>query len=246
MNFIIAPCFTTVTCPQRGKKVRVCKEMMQAWCQSVTDCGLHGIVVYDDLPPELCAGWQQIEFRQVLPTPDGMTINDWRFPVYRSLLQHSEYIESAFFTDLFDAVVQHDPFPWLASIGTLAFGTEARLDQGEWMTDMFDRAFGMTWRNRLSGGLPRCTAGLFGGPRALLIPFLDIVCGIIGSVRASVKGLNCNMPAFQMAIHAGLCGRKIHFGPPLHHPEWRWGQRDPEAFFHHQWLPTGQESPLFQ
>ena len=246
MNKIIAPCFTTVPCPQRGQKVRVCREMLAGWCESIRACGLRGIVCYDELEWHLRTEWQDcIDFHKVPRPPEGMSINDWRFFVYRDLLKTWPQIESAFFTDLFDCVVQHDPFPWLAEKNCLVVGMEARLDQSQWMMDMLIQAFGDAWRKVLLGDFPLCTPGCFGGTAKLLLPFLDMLCGLLTMIHVDDPTLNANLPAFQIAVHAGLCGRKVHFGPPLHHPDWRQGERDPAAFFHHHWMPTGQESPLF-
>ena len=80
--------------------------------------------------------------------------------------------------------------------------------------------------------------------RQWLLPFLEIVCGIIAAIHVDAPAMNCNMPAVQMALHGGLLGRTVRCGPPLHHLNWRWGGRDPHAFFHHRW--DGLDSPLFE
>ena len=202
------------------------------------------MVLYDELPEELrqCYG-AHIGFRKVDPPPEGRSINDWRFFAFRNFVREHTDCEAAFFTDLFDMVVQHNPFPWLKEKGGLAAGTEDPIKQGPWMSKKLGQAFGKTWGEIIPGRYPRCTAGLFGGMRPLLLPFLEVVCGILDAIRVHSPKLNANMPAFQMAIHAGMCGQPVHFGHPLHHPRWRFGKRDQDAFFHHEW--RGLKSPLF-
>jgi hypothetical protein len=223
--------------------VRVGPEIMTPWCDSLKTCGVTGLILYDELPADLLTAREGIAFVKTACPPAGMSLNDWRFFAYRALLRERPDITAAFFTDLFDMLVQHDPFPWLQQMGGMAFGVEDKIDQGPWMTERLKEAFGANWTNRMCGDWPRCTAGLFGGPVGMLLPLLDIICGILDAVHQEQPALNANMAAFQMAIHAGLCGRKIHFGKPLHAPDWRWGGRDRAAFFHHEWREL--DSPLF-
>ena len=248
---IVAPCFTTAPCPQRGRKVRVCQEIFNDWCESVQKAKSYGIVLFDDLPKELLdkskirfgPGTQFWRVRD----PGAYSVNDWRFFAFREItrtIQEAHGTSSVFCTDLFDMVVQHNPHEWMKERGGLAFGVEDRIDAGPWMSDKLNSAYGEVWKSRLPGDLPRLTAGLFGGMTDALLPFLDVVCGIIGAIHNDAPDFNANMPAFQVAAHCGMMGRKVHFGSPLHHPSWRWGPRDHDAFFHHVW--TGMDSPLFE
>lgn len=242
-NCIISSCFTTVPCPQRGLKVNVGPELIDDWASSLADCGLKGVIVYDELPEEIIDRYDHVAFARVPPPCNGYSTNDWRFFCYRHVLSRVANIEAAFFTDLFDMVVQHDPFPWLAEQGGLAVGREDRMDAGPWMTAKLTQAFGDGWRGAIPADAHRCTGCLVGGIRSSIMPFLDTMCGIMASVHSTRPKLNCNMPALQMAIHAGMQGHPVHFGHPLHHPEWRTGGRDKEAFFHHDW--RGNKSPIF-
>jgi hypothetical protein len=175
-----------------------------------------------------------------------MSVNDWRFYCYRDLLKTWPQLEAVFFTDLFDCIVQHDPFPWLAEQNCFVTGAEETIDQGEWLTNILNQAYGPEqWQEHLPCAVPCCAAGLFGGHVKILLPFLDILCGLLTIIHADYPTLNANMAAYQMAVSAGFCGRKVYFGSPLHHPDWRQGERDPAAFFHHHWMPVGQESPIF-
>jgi len=244
-NYIVAPYYTTVPCPQRGRKAKLSFDLMRPWCDSLQRLNLAGIIVYDVLPDEIRARFPfgDISLHHGHAPATGLSGNDWRFFVYRDWLASRPDVESVFFTDLFDLVVQHDPHPWMLQHGGMAFGCEASLDQGPWMSAKLDSAFG-GWRNCLPGKLPRVTAGLFGGLRNLVLPFLEIVCGIIEAIHVDAPTMNCNMPAVQMAVHAGLRGRNLWFGTPLHDVRWRWGGHNPQAFFHHRW--EGLESAAFE
>jgi hypothetical protein len=248
-NCIVSCCFTSQPCPQRKRKVRVCPEMMAGWCESIERLKLQGYILYDELPNETMNRFASdfVHFSHVCLDDSHCSLNDMRFFAYQELLDGWDLRDSFFFTDLFDVTIQHNPHPWMHEHGGLAFGTEFPIERARylapgWIEGGLDIAF-PGWERRIHPSSHIVTAGLFGGMVPEVAAFLDIMCGLLQTVHLRLPDLNANMPCLQMVVRCLLGQEKVHFGPPLHAADWRFGGKDPNAFFHHTW--QGMESTLF-
>lgn len=194
---IIASCyFTTIPDPQR-KTVTPNNNVtyIRKWYESLKD---KGIIFHDDLSDQFISWFPKIEFIKVRsPNKD---LYKYRWIVYFDYLCRHKEIESIFFTDLWDVIINNEP---IIKKETLYCGDENR-DFAQWFKHSAIPAIKRLpeYNDLLEKKKLLLNPGIVGGDWQTMYDFLQDMCNIIDSLNYADKEISGDMAIFNYVIYS--------------------------------------------
>lgn len=192
MDVVSACYFTTGTDCQRGNGSwpthgPEADALVQTWWGSVGACGLHAIVLYDELDPRFVAKWSAPWCEWVKVEPDGRYgIYDARWPHRQRIIASRPDVEHWCFTDISDVEFFRSPFELMHSNpGKLWLSSETvPFEENGWMRGNWLVAYGDSRPIPMG---PLYNAGLFGGASADVAAFTGLVLQMLDEAHARWK-----------------------------------------------------------
>lgn len=180
MDVVSACYFTGGADSQRGghrwpKQGPEADALVEVWHRSVGRCGLHAVVLYDDVAPEFRERWSFPWFEWVqAPSDRRFGIYDARWPAREWLIRERPDVEHWCFTDISDVEFYGSPFELMRQApGHLWLSSETiPFEQSGWMLGNWLVSFGAE-RDMPTG--PLYNAGLFGGEACIVREFVELV-----------------------------------------------------------------------
>jgi hypothetical protein len=217
-SLAVAAYFTKRADPQRGESWAPDDDSkVETWIRSAHGCGMQGLILHDGCPPAFRARWPQVEWSGIGWKTDWST-NDERFPQYLALMLKRIDVEWWLFTDVSDVEFFRDPFELMTDPGALYIQTEtSTMGENRWMQAHWIASYGRRWP---SDDAPIYNAGLFGGHRDVVLPFVERVISELAQIHArwvgdadhrtkveklwKKRGVNGNMSALNKATRRWL------------------------------------------
>ena len=207
---------------------------LELWLPGLVRHNLQGVIFHDRLSDAFVArhSSDHLSFVRV-PSPQWMSVNDYRFVVWRAWLTKHP-VEAVFFTDLFDVKINRDPFALLDSDHQLWLSTEpARVGDGssasKWLTQRLEGMYGNV--PAAVAGQPILNAGVWGGHYAHVLRALNLMTD-----ELTEDGLpqNSNMSVFNNVMRSRFEKSKLWTqGRPLH-SEFKKFENDAAVCFIHK------------
>lgn len=189
-------------------------ELMRPWVDSVERHKLTGVVFHDNLSDWFVREFSNdnLVFVQV-EVGDSLSVNDFRFSVWRDWLSVNR-VEAVFFSDLFDVVINRDPFEILGAInvGLMMSHQGGRIGEKGFFLRNYERVYGSVPDSMVEERV--LNAGVWGGRYGDVLRFLNLISY---ELELPFRPFNSNMPAFNYTAYQ-LIGRNCIWceGFPLH------------------------------
>ena len=191
-------------------------DLIKPWAESIADLQLNGIIFHDGLTDEFVNRHQSNHLIFVrVPPSSTLSVNDYRFLIWRDWLSANPF-ETVFFSDLFDVVVNRDPFELFETPTLFISHQGKKIGETEYFLKNFSRVYGRVPERLL--GQPELNAGVWGGGYNEALRFLVLISSEIQNLATGpVRSYNVNMPAFNHVAYSYF-GRENFWveGEPLH------------------------------
>jgi hypothetical protein len=196
---VLTSYFTSCSDPQGKATIKPDEfELLKPWADSIQKHGLTGVIFHDELSDEFINRHENrhLRFVRVPPSP-SLSLNDYRFLVWRDWLSVNP-VDAVFFSDLFDVVVNRDPFSIFESLGRpLMLSHQGKyIGETHYFIKNFKRVYGDITDD--FKGLPELNAGVWGGAYSDVLRFLVIVSK---ELESALCPFNANMPVFNWVAY---------------------------------------------
>jgi hypothetical protein len=192
------------------------------WSAGILRQGLRGVVFHDQLSTDFCRMLEGecLSFVRV-PTPAGLSTNDYRFGVFLDWLDSHPVLDSIFCTDLFDVRVNGNPHALVGPTHDLWVGVEddlridATTSYGRYLLERIVALYGDVPSEVIDQRI--LNAGVWGGGYEAVTHFLRLMVDELRRLDPDGRGLNANMPAFNAVLRREFRDSKLWTqGAPLH------------------------------
>ena len=192
------------------------------WSESLQDKGMHGVVLYDDLPHEFISRYSShsIVFRKNVHY-SHRTPNDRRFFMFRDILRSEHHIETCCFSDGRDVKFQHNVLDYMleqtlknASSQHIFVGLDHSLIRNHpWFVGNQKGCDGGMWVYGKHRNSRLLNAGFVGGARASSLQFMELITAELDTY----SHIDCNMLAFNKVAYdiKDIHMMSVHTGWPL-------------------------------
>lgn len=195
--------------------------LIAPWYESVKRNNVRAVIFHNELSDQFVEKYstENISF-YMWDRYNRPSYNDERFYAYESyLINHSE-IERVMCTDLFDVVVQNNPFGFMdlhPGENNLFVGSEAiTRSNAVWMRNKCMEMHYPCSRENFSESYILFNAGIFGGSKNLVMSLIHKII-VEFSCKTGMQ-FNANMPVFNRCIETMVNDREMNIitGYPLH------------------------------
>lgn len=228
---ILTSYFTSCPDPQGKAVIRPDDfEMMRPWAESIRRNRLTGVVFHDELSEDFVDRHQSEWLRFVrVPPSKSLSLNDYRFLVWRDWLCVNR-IDAVFFSDLFDVVVNRDPFSIFESLGRplMLSHQGSRIGETGYFVKNFTRVYGDGIGELM--GLLELNAGVWGGAYGDVMRFLVLMATEFEKPSCP---FNANMPVFNWVAYRRIGLENFWSrGEPFHSEFQKFNYEADVAFVH--------------
>jgi hypothetical protein len=198
--------------------------LIEKWCQSIQDLGLHGIVFHNNFSERTIAEVQheQIQFIKV-DFESPLNPNVYRYLVYFDFMKkHSEEIQNVFFTDIADVEVVKNPFTdpvFAQNPNSLFCGDEDEILDNPWMREhcthlrkLIPEFLDFEKKNKQE---PLLNCGVIGGRKEVMLLLLEELTRIHTTVTVTNQTpFTLDMGAFNFVARTRFSDR-LRYGFPV-------------------------------